>query len=290
METIRQIIPKLVTIILLAIVGYVLRGLGLVTEPSDAVRALALLVLLFLLVLLARPVFRPILRKLVIWGAGAELKQDGSDQQVQKFRDVLVRLVEAPDGSRLSEASGLTGWYPSFDECGSRLKSLLARATSVRLLTYMGVSDIGKGTVFYKAIAENPHLSDPDASVTVRVLMCSKHSPYVSPEFAPRIGHKEEKAKQWKLRIEGTEKEIENLKESHDVKIERRSHNLPFVWRLWFVDDRLFATAMLYSTGSGNREVPVYEIHRSADQQQKRLFEMFERYFDREWDRASELK
>jgi len=250
------------------------------------VSALALLVLLVLLIRF----YRPILRKLVVWGAEAELKRDSFDQQVQKFRNVLARLVEAPNGSRLSEASGLTGWYPNFDACRSRLESLLAQATSVRLLTYTGISDIGKGTVFYKAIAGNPNLSDPDASVTVRVLMCSKQSPYVSPEFAPRIGHKEEKAEQWKRRIEGAEKEIENLKEEHDVKIERRSHNLPFVWRLWFVDDVLFATAMLYFRGDENVKVPVYEIQRSADQQQQRLFEMFERYFDREWDRASELK
>lgn len=289
----REIIPALVALLLLGIVRYGLQRLGFATWSSELISAALLLILLILLLRF----YRPVRRRFVLWGAEAELKQDGFDQQAEELKATLARLIAAPNGSELSQASGLMGWYPNFDACRPRLESLLTEATSVRLLTYMGISDIGKGTVFYEAISRNDALKLPvqddslppdDSKARVRVLLCSRESPYVSPQFAAKIGHEEEKAEHWRKRIDMTEESIKNLKRSHHVEIERRSHNLPFVWRLWFVDDVLFVTAMLYARGRENIKVPVYEIHRSADPKQQRLFEMFERYFDREWDRANE--
>lgn len=280
METVRkEIVPSLVTIILLAILGYVLRRSGIATEPIELLSALALLVLLVLLIRFHRPVRR----SLAIRAAEAELKRDGHDQQVRKFRHMLARLVEAPDESKLSEASGLMGWYSTFSDCRTRLEFLLTQATAVRLLTYIGRSDIGKGTIFYEAIARNRNAS-------VRVLLCSEHSPYVSPDFAALIGHEETQALRWKRRILETQDDIRGLRQHHRIDITMKTHDIPFIWRLWFIDDILFVTAMLYYRGRENLKVPVYEIQRSADQQQKRLFEMFEKHFEREWDRGSDLQ
>jgi hypothetical protein len=277
MEIIRkEIVPALITTVLLGLAGF-LSGIIDIDQLSSLVLP-AIIVLVFLIVLLH--FLRPIRQRLVLW----IIKAERSNKDSESFELALKKLINESNGSALKELTGIKITYPNFDASIPRLEEYLTNAVNIRLLTYTGQSDIGKGTGSYRRIAHNDK-----RNLSVKILLCSPESKFVSPEYAEILNHQKERSETWKKRIFDTQNDIRQLKEHHQIDISMRAHFLPFVWRLWFVDNVLFVTSMMYSTGQKNLEVPVFELWKS-DNNQLTLYEMFEKHFEEEWKKADDIQ
>ena len=170
--------------------------------------------------------------------------------------------------------------YKNIDDVQKELRPLLKEAKSIKLLTYL--SEMHKSNIFYDSIVDN------EFNPTVKILICSEHSFYVSRGFAEAKNKSSENSDVWKARIQETKRYIKRLQNHHNrSNIQSKEHELPFVWDLWIVDDSLFITAKLFLRGMDNKKLPVYKIRKSK--KAYTLFNMFERYFEREWNRSSTI-
>jgi hypothetical protein len=270
-----KILPSIFVSLILGSLGLALAAVGVPTNVSLTVAALILVVSLVVLI----AIYRPLRRYIAVQFVAAEVGENGSSPLVKSFREKIARLAGSPLQGDVLQTTGILGWYGSFRECEPRLVSCLTRARSVRLLTNTGKSDIGKGTRFYDVLASN-------STVELRVLMSSRSSPFISEQWALQNGYSADQAKTWQRRARETEEDLRHLQSHHHISIKVRSHNLPFIWRVWIVDGTAFVTAWMKRTRNSDAMF-VLELHKSTSDHPT-LFEMFVTYFDRIWTEQSD--
>lgn len=255
-----------------------LRSIG-----TELIVAAIIAVMVSVLSILWRRFKGPIRRKLALWFATKEIRASiGEDPQSLAFKEELKRLVQSPNGSHFQKATGIVGWHESYQDCRERVENLLTGAKKVNLLLYM--SEMHKGHPFYDGLARN---NNPTEDFDVRILVCAEDSYYISSDFATSIGKDPSQADEWKRRVNETYERLDRLRRHHGKPIKARCHTIPFIWCLWFIDNTLFLTAFLYYSGQSNIKIPVYELTRGIN---KGLFEMFEQFFEREWERATPIE
>ena len=273
MKTIKEKIPSMIISLILASLGLGLKYLGVSDEKS----ILAATIILIVSFIISIKIYRPIRRLIILNFTKAEVEENGTDNKFLEFKENLSGIMGNSLKSDIAQNAGISGWYPSPDDAQNEISEYIKRSKSIKLITNTGKSDLSKGSKHYDAISKNKNTS-------VKILMSSADSPYISEKWAIKNGFSKEQSKIWVKRTKETIAELKYLNEHHKINLSVQSYSLPFTWHLWIFDENtVFVTAWL-PQGQSTQKVRLYKITKNTNTS---LFEMFDSYYERVWNEQS---
>ncbi|WP_438729253.1 TIR domain-containing protein [Parasphingorhabdus sp. DH2-15] len=174
------------------------------------------------------------------------------------------------------ELIGLERIYDSFnlarDDIYSDLKSTKG---PIRIFIHIASQDIGISGSFFDVLDEVAK----SGNVDMRVLHASINSPLFRKERLISIGKDFRRVMH---SLEYATNSLKSLEEAKNSSLRRRSHDFPFVWRLYFVFDRLYLMPY-FSDKDAVRHSPVLVFGRSKNS----LYHVFKEWFDHAWTTSS---
>jgi hypothetical protein len=189
----------------------------------------------------------------------------------------LVSKVIAPMPTRaglrfMREHAGIEKVFPSLVECKDEMQRDFAAAKETRMLLQIGRREIGaSGFSYFYDLAKDK--KTPSASL--RVLHASDASPFLSRARAEARGSDFDRWQEDVRRLRG---EIDALIARASIRIEKREHGEPYLWRIFIFDGVAYVSGYLRSRDA-DTSAPVYKFREGENS----LFAVFKKYFDYLW-------
>jgi len=178
--------------------------------------------------------------------------------------------------SELGFEIAMTETFANFDQASAQVYEDVSASTGfIKIFMYTGSQEINmKGALFAKL--EHAVLR---GECEIRILNASASSPNFDRERLVAMG-KDPKKNAWA--IESANRAFKELQSQAGDKLRRRSHMLPFIWRIYLTSRRAYF--MPYLTDSNAFESsPVHVYTRGEDA----MYNVLERWFDYTWDQSA---
>jgi len=186
---------------------------------------------------------------------------------------VWRRLTQFFDGlgpKYMTRHTGIVRTYHNLHECKGDMETDFKAATDISLLLQVGRWELGSGEPsFFSNVAKQK-----EAGCKIKILRASDKSPFLAKERAESLGydhpHWVESGRQLSAQIEALR--------SSKAKIEDRTHEEPYLWRIFIFGPFAYVSPYLYPHENHEKAV-VYKLEAGPDS----LYAVFKKYFDYLW-------
>lgn len=194
--------------------------------------------------------------------------------------DAFVEIGIAHFGRSLNKSIGLVRVFADFEKAGRQIMKDFRTARQVRILIQLGRGIIGgdKSLLFETAKQRK------GKEFAMKLLYAGLESPYLS---RARANERLSSYREWTAEIQHTEGSIEALMDD-GISVEARRHSEPFLWKLFFLDDRLFVIPYVYAR-KNNLQSRVFVLEAKPGGEGS-LYHTFATYFDDLWARQAGCK
>lgn len=170
------------------------------------------------------------------------------------------------------ELIGLEKVYENFDSARDHIYEDLKNTQGpIKIFIHIASQDIGLKGAFFDVLKEVVEKK----TVDIRVLHAAHESPLFSKDRLLLIGKNYDHVI---ASLEYASSSLRRLETIEASALRRRSHELPFIWRLYFVFDRLYMMPY-FSTKDAVKKSPVLVFSR----QENSLYHVFRDWFDHTW-------
>jgi len=176
----------------------------------------------------------------------------------------------------MEERTGIIEVFDSLESCVNDMKKEFEKAKQIKLLLQIGRKEIGDSEASIFGIAAKKKNRPGEK---IRVLRASKNSPFLSEERAKSRGND---IRRWREDMRRLANEIDLLKDIHEVDIEDREHDEPYLWRIFIFDDVAYVSAYLHQSDNDLKAV-VYKLTKKETS----LFAVFDKYFEYLWAKSN---
>ncbi|MCW3847734.1 nucleotide-binding protein [Sphingomonas sp. LB-2] len=178
-----------------------------------------------------------------------------------------------------ADLDGLERTYTSFEDAEGDLYNDLANTIGpLQIFCYIGSKDLGiRGALFelMKSLVEA-------GGVDIRVLHASARSPVFDSQRLLALGKDPERVREL---LDHTRESLHRLEQRTNSTLRRRSHDLPYIWRLYCLPDRLYF--MPYTVRKdATKHSPVLVFSRTSGS----MYYSFRDWFDHVWSSSSPVR
>src|ERR1051325_6117354 len=185
----------------------------------------------------------------------------------------LKRFFDDAGPRYMTKHTGIVGTYQNLHQCKEAMEVDFTNATEISLFLQIGRWELGSGEPSYF-----PRLvRQKEVGAEIRILRASEKSPFLSKERADNGGYN---FKHWVESTRRLSEEIDLLGDSK-AKIEDRTHEEPYLWRIFIFDDVAYVSPYLYAHENHRRAI-VYKLKDGPDS----LYAVFRNYFDYVWKKC----
>jgi predicted nucleotide-binding protein/ADP-ribose pyrophosphatase YjhB (NUDIX family) len=171
---------------------------------------------------------------------------------------------------------GLEKVYTSFQEASEGIyRDLIEADGAIRIFINIASRDFGLKGRFFDVVTEIAQKRNVD----LRVLHSSMYSPLFDRDRLASIGKNPDQV----LRsLNATIDSLKDLAEAPGSTIRRRSHDLPFIWRLYSVPNRTYLMPY-FTSKDADKHSPVLVFNRAPNS----LHNVMRDWFDHVWEQSS---